>query len=879
LVWATYYDANANNMGDDVWSMQNDSDNVYVTGISTSTNFPTLNPGGGAYFQGALTSQGNVFILQFNIAGALKWATYYGGNGQDIGYSIYSDRTNVWVTGETGSTNFPTFNPGGGAYFQGTIGGGVNAFILEFSAAGVRKWATYYGGHALDLEYGASINSDGTNVWMTGLTTSSNFPTFNPGGGSYFQGTIGGGQNAFILQFSTAGIRKWATYYGGNAGVLEEQGTSIHSDGSNVWVTGATGSTNFPTLNPGGGAYFQGTLSGSENAFILQFSTAGIRKWATYYGGSGVDGGNSIYSAGKNVWVTGEATSTNFPTLNPGGGAYFQGTNAAAKGKPNVFILQFNTSGVCKWATYYGGSGYSNAGDDGYCIQSVGTDVWVCGATASPDFPTLSLGCGYNDDTLGHTSFPVYSIDVFILQFDTTGVQKWGTYYGADDENDGSYAWSDGKNLFVAGDAGKSGYPTLNPGGGAYYSTATDVTGENIFVGKFILKGLGLNQRVSICRGGTTTLNASGAVSYSWSPPMGLSSTNISNPVASPTVTTTYTVTGIDTGTCGGTIVDSVKVVVDALSQITISKDTAICGGDSVILHVSGGAAYSWNTGATTDSISISHISKTQTYTVSISNGVCVKDTNVTITVVPMPKPHVSGNTKICPGDSILITVSGGTSYKWSNGTTSNIFYLPSLVRDTTISVTAYNSLGCSHDTSITVIPEPIPVLSACCDAVIQAGNDTILVAKGNSPPYYWSPKATCLNSGCDSVKVSPAVTTTYTVMIADSAGCEIERTITIDVELPCTDFIVPNVFTPDYPGLMGLNNIFYIKTANLSDWSITIYDRWGKEMFRSTNPSQNWKGNTENGGQAPDGVYYYIINGICHGASFNKNGYLQLIR
>ncbi len=59
--------------------------------------------------------------------------------------------------------------------------------------------------------------------------------------------------------------------------------------------------------------------------------------------------------------------------------------------------------------------------------------------------------------------------DVFILQFDTTGVRKWATYYGVDIENDGSYAWSDGKNLFVAGDARDQRYPLMNPGGGVYY--------------------------------------------------------------------------------------------------------------------------------------------------------------------------------------------------------------------------------------------------------------------------------------------------------------------------------------------------------------------------------------------------------------------------
>jgi len=155
----------------------------------------------------------------------------------------------------------------------------------------------------------------------------------------------------------------------------------------------------FSYTKSGRGNLFPGALPGWETPFILQFNTAGVRKWATYYGGSNDDVANSISSDGKNVWVTGFSASADFPTLNPGGGAYFQGAPASING--NAFILQFNASGVRKWATYYGG-------DIGYSIQSDGNNVWVCGSTPS-DFPTLNSGCGFFQDTLGGGQ------DVFIL--------------------------------------------------------------------------------------------------------------------------------------------------------------------------------------------------------------------------------------------------------------------------------------------------------------------------------------------------------------------------------------------------------------------------------------------------------------------------------
>jgi len=577
LVWATYYGLNAVNESVDVTGLSDDGTSVWVTGVGVETSFPGVNPGGGAYFQGSTTisvPSNAIVILQFTTAGVLKWATYYGGSTSDVSSSIYSDGTNVWVTGSTVSTNFPTLNPGGGAYFNNTLPLGFygSAFIIQFSTTGVLKWATYYGGTNGFGDLGTSIQSDGTNVWVTGLASSNNFPTLNPGGGAYFQGSLtamSGEDNAFILQFNTSGVRQWATYYGGS---VNDGAYSIYSDGSNVWLTGQTASADFPTLNPGGGAYFQGTNVG-PNAFILQFNTSGVRKWATYYGANGSNGaGYSIQSDGTSVWVTGSASGATFPTLNPGGGAYFQ---ASPAGAGNAFILQFNTSGVCKWATCYGG----NLTDEGFSIQSDGNNVWVCGETTSSTFPTYSPGngtCGsYYGDSLGSTKHHAVHSDVFILQFSPSGVRKWATFYGEDAENDGSHIASDGTNLFVAGDASanpSTHYPTLNPGGGAYYQYYDTIQGgEPALIGKFCIAcgsypTITLNTPPAICEGDTTTLIVSGGTngetSYAWSNGETTSSITVQ------TLTATMYKVSAANGTCAST--DSATVEVKDCDSIYI---------------------------------------------------------------------------------------------------------------------------------------------------------------------------------------------------------------------------------------------------------------------------------------------------------------------
>ena len=463
LVWSII---DGGSLYDEVYSTSTDANgNVFVVGYTRSTNFPTEDQEGGAYQQPNHAGGYDAFIIKFNNNGDRRWATYYGGSYDDYANSISTDvNGNVLVVGYTFSFgDFPTYDPGGDAYYQSDNAGGLDAFIIKFNNSGVRLWATYYGGS--DDDYATSVSTDvNGNVLVVGYTRSTDFPTYYEAEEiSYYQPNNAGGYDAFIIKFNNNGVRRWATYYGGSD---DDYATSVSTKG-NVFVVGYTRSTDFPTKNLSG-AYFQPSNAGGYDAFILKFNSANNRLWATYYGGSDDDYAYSISTdANGNAFVVGWTRSTNFPTYNPGGGAYYQPNNA---GWYDAFILKFNNSGVRLWATYYGGSSYDYA-------RSISTDangnVFVVGSTYSTNFPTYNPGGGayYQASIAG-------SFNAFILEFNNNGMRLWATYYGSDDNQAYSISTDANGNIFVAGGTHSFTLLNLNSGRSAYFDRTCKTDGN-----------------------------------------------------------------------------------------------------------------------------------------------------------------------------------------------------------------------------------------------------------------------------------------------------------------------------------------------------------------------------------------------------------------
>ena len=447
-MWATYYGGSDNDYGSGICT--DNEGNIYVTGGTSSTNFP-IQILSGSHNQTVSGGLYDAFILKFNSSGTRIWATYYGGSDNDYGSGICTDNLgDSFVMGYTYSTNFPV-QILTGAYNQTTHTDSADIFILKFNNSGARIWATYYGGGGEDYSSYICMDTSG-NLYLTGSTSSTNFPLQNPGGGAYFQGTYGGGLysgDAYILKFDYNCSRLWATYYGGDN---EEVGSSICTDNAgNIYVTGSTASFDFPTLTLTG-AYNQ-TYGGVYDAFILKFNNSGTRLWATYYGGNMPDFGYSIITDhNNNILISGGTGSTNFPLQNPGGGAYFQGTYGGGFLFGDAFILKFNSNGVRQWATYYGGD-TTDVGT-GICTDNSG-NVYVIGWTNSTNFPIQTLdSVAYNQTTIGGGS------DAIILKFSDNCERIWATYYGGSGDDLGITTCTDNSDyLYVSGATNSTNFP------------------------------------------------------------------------------------------------------------------------------------------------------------------------------------------------------------------------------------------------------------------------------------------------------------------------------------------------------------------------------------------------------------------------------------
>jgi Beta-propeller repeat len=384
LVFSTYLGGSGLELGNAI--AVDIKGNAYITGSTVSLNLPVRNP-----FQHNYSSShgnSNAFVAKYNPQGVLVYSTYLGGSGfhgvdatlaGDSGNAIAVDPAeNAYITGSTGSFDFPTKNAFEEVPFSGCIPCNT-AFVTKLDPNGSGLvYSTYLGGTDGFGDFGFGIAVDSKNyAYVTGLTTSPDFPVKNA-----FQPTLIALGAAFLTKFEPSGSAVvYSTFFGGTNS--STQGNAIAVDSyDQVYITGVTTAFDLPTLYP-----FQpaSKSNGQNEAFITKFGSSGtVLGYSTYLGGSGgFDTGNGI-AVDKNgsAYVTGITNSEDFPIK----------TTLQTKLKNpmgNAFVTKVGRFGTLVYSTYLGGSGQS-AGDGGAAIAvDAYGQAYIAGFARGADFPVL----------------------------------------------------------------------------------------------------------------------------------------------------------------------------------------------------------------------------------------------------------------------------------------------------------------------------------------------------------------------------------------------------------------------------------------------------------------------------------------------------------
>ena len=286
-----------------------------------------------------------------------------------------------------------------------------------------------------------------------------------------------------------------------------------------------------------------------------------------------------------------------------------------------------------------------------------------------------------------------------------------------------------------------------------------------------------------ICAGSSSTIYASGGVTYTWT--NGVIVVGTGSPITvSPSVTTTYTVTGVDQNGCSGTASIVIQVIPSPIANAGLDK--TICSGSCTSIgfpFTQLGVTYRWtpNTAlsAPNSSSTIACPTATTTYTLTATNNFngCSSQDQVVVNVNSTPVVTATANPSvICAGSSSVLTATGGVNYRWRNNNNNTIIFgnpvtvTPAVT--TTYSVTVTSSTGCTNTGRVIVNVNPTPVITATANPpVICSGSSTTLTASGGVS-YTWSNGGTTTFTG-NPVVVSPTVTTTYTVTGTNVNGCK----------------------------------------------------------------------------------------------------------
>ncbi|PYS47490.1 MAG: hypothetical protein DMG13_27805 [Acidobacteria bacterium] len=407
--------------------------NVYVTGGTSSSRFLTVDP-----LQANPGGSEDAFVTKLTRDGTIVYSTYIGGVGPDQAGSVAVDQAgNVYITGQTGSRDFPTINA-----LQPSLANSNDVFVTKISSNGAALvYSTFLGGSSSDAGNSITVDRDG-NAYVTGSTESRDFPVRR---GAQI---AAGFSDAFVFKVNPEGSELVYSTYLGGSGTDLGAAITIDSDG-NACITGWTDSRDFPVIN----ASVNRGIRGGLDVFVTKLTPDAFFLFSTTFGGSSSDRGYAIATdRWNNIYIAGDTSSSNLPVTNPFQ-ARFGGYSGGIDGAGDALVAKLTPNGSALiYLTYLGSTG----ADRGTAISVNGSgEAYVAGWTDSAAFPIANAV----QPAVGP------SHDAFITRFSASGKRLiYSTYFGgAGFDEAWAIAVDSSNDAYVAGRTSSTFFAALNP--------------------------------------------------------------------------------------------------------------------------------------------------------------------------------------------------------------------------------------------------------------------------------------------------------------------------------------------------------------------------------------------------------------------------------
>jgi gliding motility-associated-like protein len=785
-------------------------------------------------FLSFLTQTGSAQLPVLQWAKAFQSDNAYNNSIYNNGRAIGVDKQgNVYTTGLFSYTM--DMDPNAGVY--DITGGDPNKFgifISKLDANGNFVWAKQVPTNVEFAEIDIKVDKDG-NVYVASELMSQ--ADMDPGPGVLMMSPTGF-KDAFVIKLNTNGDLVWVKKFGG-PGDTGAETTKIEIDkDNNVIVCGSFNNT--VDFDPGPGTYNL-TSTAHIQAFIVKLDSNGGLVWATQFGTSPVVySGTSIIDvkcdAQGNIYTTGHFTGA--CDFDPGSGVY----TLTAKSLQNGFIAKLTPGGALLWADALANTTnnpYDMMTPRAIALDGAGNIVATGWFNGTFDFDP---GSGVNAVTSAGSD------DCYILKVTADGDFVWVKRIGGTTSDTGNdLALDNGSNIYICGSFGPSvdydpgpGDHTINsPGYGPSAIVKLQPNGDFVYAALFesnnsstLFRRMVVDDALNIYSVGYMTGSQDfdpgpgvyTLTSYQETPfvlKLGACS-NVTQSTLDITDCNSYTLnneTYDQSGTYTQTIPDNSGCYTVVTLHLTLNKTftqqtKVICDGETFF---AGGGRQT--------------MPGTYTDTLHTAMG-CDSIVTTALSVNPKPSPDLGPDKYLCSKSQLVVTPGSFTSYSWQDLSNSSNYTINA---PGTYWVIVSNSFGCvASDTMIVpgISETPSNFLKAT-DSICTDDGLAILSLRPYAS-YLWS-------NGETAGKIFVQEPGTYWLTATNSDGCSGTESISVFEKKCITDIYVPSAFTPNND---GQNDVFKpVIYRTVKQYRFAIYNRWGAQVFQTTNPQTGWSG------------------------------------